>query len=322
MAPQQIIQNRKWNNHLATIGVLLSMYGLMAFIAYLLAGASGLLGISLAGAVAYFILHRVSPQISFTLYGGRPLSRWEAPELHETLRILSEKAGMKEIPDLYFIPQNTPNAFAVGSGNRPFIGITRGLLQRLNHREIRGVLAHEMSHLMNRDAQLLLLAGFFSRMTRSLAWFGKILLVINLPLILMGYTFVSWWAILALLMAPLLSELLQLALSRTREFEADLDAAQLTGDPAGLASALYRLENGNPSLWSWFSKPQSVPQIPEWLRTHPLTRERVKRLLEIAPQVPEGLFERPSGQEVSPQAPVNPLDRLLDRWFNHYRYIV
>ena len=159
--------------------------------------------------------------------------------------------------------------------------MTDGLLRELDPRELVGVLAHEVSHIRNNDLRVMGLADLFSRATGLLSFLGQLLLLLNLPLILIAEVAINWWAIALLVFAPSLSALAQLALSRTREFDADLNAARLTGDPDGLASALRKLEYIQGGwLERIFLPGRRAPQ-PSVLRTHPATDERVARLAQL-----------------------------------------
>jgi heat shock protein HtpX len=124
------------------------------------------------------------------------------------------------------------------------------------------------------------LADMISRMTSTLSFFGQILVLINLPLLLMGQVQISWLAILVLLAAPTVATMLQLALSRTREFDADLGAFEMTGDAVGLASALEKMERYQRGILDFVLPGRRVPD-PSMLRTHPNTDERIRRLLEL-----------------------------------------
>ena len=125
------------------------------------------------------------------------------------------------------------------------------------------------------------LADVISRITGLFALLGQLLLFLNFPLLLVGRAPISWLAVLLLIAAPRLSALLQLALSRTREFQADLGAARLTGDPEGLASALRKMEAYQSGIWKRILMPGGGGPNPSLFRTHPATGERVRRLLEL-----------------------------------------
>jgi heat shock protein HtpX len=181
------------------------------------------------------------------------------------------------------------NAFTVGNRADSAIALTDGLLRRLTMREITAVLAHEVSHVANNDMWVMGLADLVSRITSTLSLFGQMLVLINLPLLMLGGVTLPWLPLLLLVAAPTISALLQLALSRAREYDADLDGAQLTGDPAGLASALQKLERYQGGLLERVLLPGRRIPDPSLLRTHPHTEERVRRLLALAGQGPPTL---------------------------------
>jgi heat shock protein HtpX len=143
------------------------------------------------------------------------------------------------------------------------------------------VLAHEVTHIQHNDLRVMSFAHLIGRMTGVLSTLGQVLLFLNLPLLLFGRSPVSWLGVVLLLFAPTLSNLLQLALSRTREFDADLGAAQLTGDPVGLAMALKKMERFEENVLRQVFVPGYRTGDRSLLRTHPEMGERVRRLLEL-----------------------------------------
>jgi heat shock protein HtpX len=229
-----------------------------------------------------FLGPRFSPRMVLRMYGARPLQPFELAELQQVVAVLAERAGLPRIPRLHYVPTRVLNAFSVGQSGDAAIGLTDGLLRRLNLRELTGVLAHEVSHIRHNDMWVMSLADTVSRVTSSLSFVGQMLIFINLPLVMLGQAHVAWFPILLLLAGPTLSGLMQLALSRTREFDADLGAVRLTGDPVGLASALEKLEREGRGLFDWVLMPGRRDPEPSVLRSHPNTRERVGRLLELA----------------------------------------
>lgn len=254
---------------------------LMSFSAWLLWGPAGILVAVAAVAVALAFGPKVSPELVMKLYRARPIRRSEADALHSLVESLTSRAALPSVPQLYMMPSPVLNAFAVGSPERASVAITHGMLQRLNLRELAGVLAHEVSHIRNNDLWIMGLADTFNRMTQMMAYVAIFLFIINLPLAVAGGPNIPWLALVLLYLAPTAGSLLQLGLSRAREFDADLEAAELTGDPEGLASALTKLEHDQGQLWEdvIFSG-RRMPQ-PSLLRSHPPTDERVRRLLEL-----------------------------------------
>ncbi len=285
----------KFNNLIQSALLLGGMAVLVGLLGWLIAGGDGMLWAVIIGAVILLLGPRASPRLALKLYGARPLHRVEAPDLYRLIAVLAERARLPSLPELYYVPTPAMNAFAVGKRSEPIITVTDGLLRNLTSRELTGVLAHELSHVRNNDMWVMTLADTVSRLTSWFSLMGQLLLFINLPLILFGGGGISWWAIVLLIFAPMISVLLQLALSRTREFDADLDAAEITGDPIGLASALRKLHHYQGGLLRRLLMPGRRAPDSWILSTHPSTEERIRRLAELAetqPPPPEPLMPR------------------------------
>ena len=270
-------------NRLQTFLLLLVMAVFMALLGGLLWGDVGALILLLGSLVMALFTPGITPQLVMRLYRAQPLSRREAEGIYRIVEALSRRAGLDKTPTLYYVPSGMVNAFAVGSEEDSGIAVTDGLLQTLDKRELSAVLAHEISHIRSGDMRVMGLADMFSRVTSLLSLFGQILLFINLPLIMFSGLTINWIAIALLIFAPTLSTLAQLGLSRTREYDADLNAARLTGDPEGLARALMKIERVQGGwLERIFLPGRRLPE-PSLLRTHPPTEERVKRLRALQP---------------------------------------
>jgi heat shock protein HtpX len=268
-------------NRLYTLLLFASMLALLAVIGLSIAGRDGLFWAVGLGVLLMWLGTRVSSRLVLRMFGARPLSVQEAPELYRLVQNLAQRAGLSRIPQLYFIRNRGMNAFSVGTRDQAALALTDELLHRLNQRELTGVLAHEITHIRHNDVRVKALADMISRITQLFSTFGQILLFLNLPLLLMGMGTISWLMILLLIFAPTLSGLLQLALARTREFEADLGAVRLTQDPEGLASALRKMEQYELNLRRGTLIPGHQINIPALLRTHPETEKRVQRLLDL-----------------------------------------
>lgn len=273
-----------WLNRWQSLLLLLAMVGFLALLGGLLAGAIGILILLLVGVVLVLFTPVISPQWIMYLYGAWPLSEAQAPMLYEALRQLAQRAGLTVVPTLYYLPSRIVNAFTAGYGERALLAVSDGLLRSLDGREQIAVLAHEISHIRANDMWVMGLADVFSRLTSLCSLFGQILLVINLPLLLMSEVTINWFAIFVLIFAPGLSALAQLGLSRMREYDADLNAVRLTGDPQGLARALIKIERVQDAWFERLFLPGRRLPEPSLLRTHPATEERVARLLELQPQ--------------------------------------
>ena len=213
--------------------------------------------------------------------GAAPLEAWQALELFEEVRWLARRAGLTVMPRLFAIDNRQPNAVTVGTPDAAAIGITLGLLRGLNRLQLRRVLAHELAHIRNNDIWLAAIASAARRLTALLTTFGLVGVLVALPAMLFGVVSFAPSLLLLLLAAPTASALLQLALSRSRELAADRAAAALTGDPAGLASALRILDRANRNWLSWLFGWREPPQSSHLLLTHPPTRERVRRLHQM-----------------------------------------
>ena len=281
MLKNEIIHNHKLTNLFYTVIYLLSMGAVLGFTAYLIAGNEGLFWMAVFTLI-FLVINVFSPvSLQLRMYGARKLNYYDSPQLFDMVKNLALKADLPKMPKLYLVSSNTLNAFAVGSKENPHIGLTRKILSVLDFREVQGVLAHEISHLKSNDTQMMFIAQMFNRMTANVSFIGKILLFINLPLILLGEVYISWMAIVLLIMAPYISKLLTLALSRTREFEADLGAAELTQDPDGLANALQKLDfYQKQNQLSWWNN-QRVIEIPGIWRSHPIAQKRIEKLRSL-----------------------------------------
>jgi heat shock protein HtpX len=276
----------KTRNALQSLLLILLIGGLCGWLAWFLGGVA----LAIYTAALMLLLYRInpvaSPELAMRLFRARPLGPEEAPELSRLLDGFARHAGLERPPRLYYLASDVMNAFTAGTRREAAIALSDGLLRRLTWRELSGVLAHEMMHIVNQDTRLMAFADLAGRLTGFLSLAGQLLLFINLPLLVLGQATLPWQPILLMLAAPTLSGLVQLALSRNREYEADLGAVELTGDPLGLAAALNKLEAPRRDLLATLFHPG--PRIPEpsMLRTHPPTEERVRRLREIARDQP------------------------------------
>ena len=236
-------------NVLQSLLLMLGMTAIAAACAWTIWGGEGVFWAFFGVALLLLLSPSVPPGVILSMYRAQEIPRHELPQVHAYLERLAGRAGLPSIPRLFYVPSSTLNAFAVGSPRSAAIAVTDGLFHTLSDREFLGVLAHEVSHIRNNDLWVMGLADVIGRVTSVFSYAGMLLLAINLPLLLIGASPVSWILVLLLVFAPTLMSLLQLALSRSREFDADLGAAELTGDPAGLASALHKMERYQGPFW-------------------------------------------------------------------------
>ncbi len=276
MLDRDEVVSHSLHNLLHTLLLLGGMLGLLGLLGYLFAGPAGFGWALLLSFGIMFFTPRISPALMQRIYRGQELDLRSAPGLYRMVHELAGRANLSAMPSLFYIPSSSMNAFALGRDGAAAIGVTDGLLRGLNSRELAATLAHEISHIRYGDTRVMALADILSRVTGALSLVGQLLLFINLPLLLTGHVVVPWSVVLLLLGAPYLSSMMQLALSRTREFNADLGAAGLTGDPKALVSALHKLDSPPGSVLMRIFRPQrSEPSI---LRTHPSIEERIRRL--------------------------------------------
>ena len=275
------VLERKVTAFIHSLLLFVGMLGLLATLGWVVAGVEGLVGVFVSGGILMLVGLRVSPALVLRLYGARPLSPPEAPTLFRVVTALAARAELARVPALYYQPSRIINAFAVGRHDDSAICLSDGLLRALNQEELMGVLAHEISHIRNNDRWMMGLADAVSRLTRMLSWIGQLLLLLNLPMLILGGETFPWLIVLPLIGAPILSVFLQLALSRTREYDADLGAATLTGNPRGLAKALAKMER---LRGTWLERlllsGRRLPE-PSVFRTHPDSADRIHRLLEL-----------------------------------------
>ncbi len=278
-------------NRLQSLLLLSVMGGFLALLGWLLWGGSGVIWLLVPALLLVLFNPFLSPELLMRLYRAQRLTPVQAPVLYQALRELSQRARLPHTPTLYYLPSRMVNAFAVGNQKRAAIAVTDGLLRNLDSREAIAVLAHELSHIQHNDMWVMGLADLFTRLTHSLSLFGQFLLLLNLPLLMFSNMGINWFAILILIFAPNLSILAQLGLSRTREYDADLNAARLTGDPEGLARALIKIEKQQGSILEQIILPGRHTPDPSLLRTHPPTEERIRRLreLQLPPRTPPQL---------------------------------
>ena len=268
-------------NVLQSIILVGGIGAIMALCAYVLWGRSGVVWVFVLIAGLLLVSPRIAPEIIMRMYGARRIGPEEGAAVLRIIDQLARRAGLPAPPHLYVIPSPIINAFATGVQSDSLLAVTHGLLNRLDGRELIGVLAHEMAHIRHNDLWIMSLADTMSRFTHFMSMLGVLLFVFSLPATLLNGQPFPWVGILLLYFAPTASGLLQLGLSRAREYDADLEGARLSGDPEALASALQKIERAQGRLWETVIMPGRNVPVPSILRTHPPTEERVRRLREI-----------------------------------------
>ena len=273
---------------LRTTILLATLSGLLVAIGYIIGGASAALGFLFLAALLNMGSYFFSDKIALTMSRAKPISESEAPRLYQIVRELCTRAGLP-MPRIYMIPVDQPNAFATGRNPKhAAVAVTRGIMQLLSEDELRGVLGHELTHVKNYD---ILITSVAATIGAAITYLGYMLLWFgddnNSPLGLIG-------TLAMVLLAPLAATIIQLSISRQREFAADAGGAELTGNPESLASALLRLEEGAKAAPMqvnqaaeplYIVKPFSGKGIASLFSTHPPIEERVRRLRQMRPSL-------------------------------------
>lgn len=268
----------RFQNILHSCLLVAGMIGLMCFAAGLLWGVSGALTTLVVGGVGLAMAPQISGSAVMRLYRGREPDERHAGQLFHIVEALSNRAGLPAIPRLYVIPSKTLNAFATGHADDAAIGVTEGLLRALDVREVAGVIAHEVSHIRNQDLRVMAIADMATRIMQFMSLLAIVLLIMLVPSIIAGNVRIPWLALGVLFAAPTFANLLQLALSRVREYDADLEAVYLTGDPEGLISAFQKIERYTGRAWEDLLPTGRRVPYPSLLRGHPKTEDRIARL--------------------------------------------
>lgn len=279
---------------------------LAGFVGFVLGGKFGLVAAILLTLFGLAAGSRASAAIVLRMYKAQPINPQQAPELFAIYNELCRRAELSPFPKLFYIPTRMPNAFAVGAGDSSAVAVTDGIMRMMNPRELAGILAHEITHVQCRDTSVLGVADIISRTISAFSRFGLLMLLFAAGSFFGKGAVPFWTTGLILFFSPTIAIMLQLALSRTREFNADRGAAELTGDAHGLASALKKLDrmmHGKNGVLQKLLRPGMRRQQPAILRTHPPTEDRVAALMEVAHEIesrrsqPNGLF--PSDRRIT-----------------------
>jgi len=278
------------DNWLKTSVLMAAIVALFMVIGGMIGGKSGMLMALLFGGGMNVWAWWNSDQMVLRMYNAQEVDAQSAPEFYGLVAELAQRAGLP-MPRVYVIHEEQPNAFATGRDpQHAAVAATAGIMRMLDYRELRGVMAHELAHVQHRDTLLstvsATMAGAISALANFAMWFGgrdeNGEPVGLLPRLAVG------------LLAPLAASLIQMAISRSREFEADRGGAAISGDPLALASALQKIEyyaqgiamptaQAHPeTAQMMIINPLSGEGLAGLFRTHPETAERIARLQEIA----------------------------------------
>ncbi len=274
-------------------GLLLAgLTGLFLAIGYLMGGQSGMLLAFLFAAGTNLFAYWNADKMVLRMQGAREVDRASAPEYYDIVATLAQRANLP-MPKVYVMDNPQPNAFATGRNpENAAVAATTGLLQTLSPSEIAGVMAHELAHIKNRDTLVMTLTATLAGAVSMLANFGFLFggRDRNSPLGPLG-------GIVLIILAPLAAMIVQLAVSRTREYEADRGGAEISGEPLSLASALHKISRvaervpneaaeANPAMAHLFIvNPLSGQRMDNLFSSHPATENRVAELQKMAAEM-------------------------------------
>ncbi len=294
------------SNYLRTAALMAALVALLVWVGDALGGAQGMLLFGALGLVFNFGAYWFSDRIALGVNRAQPVSREELPDVYDVVEELTGRAGMP-MPRVYLIPSASPNAFATGRDPaHAAVAVTEGILRLLDRRQLRAVLGHELAHVKNRDTLISMIVAAVAGLITAAAS------VVRWGLLLGGSDGQerrrSTAGDLAIvIVAPIVALLLQLAISRSREYGADASGSVLSGDPEGLAQALERISAGaevrpyefaGPATAHLFIvNPFSSGMLASLLSTHPPVEERINRLTELAFRL------HPSASSELPQHP-------------------
>jgi heat shock protein HtpX len=279
-------------NTLKTVVLLTFLTVLLVFAGGALGGRNGMIIAFLMALVMNFVSYWFSDKIVLAMYKAQPVTEAQAPDLHAMIRRLTQKAGLP-MPKVYIIPEEALNAFATGRNpEHGVVAVTEGIMRALDREELEGVIAHELAHIKHRDILtgtiVATIAGAISMLAQMAHWamlFGGGRRDDSdeggSPIV----------ALVMMIVAPIAAMLVQMAISRTREYEADKGGAAIAGNPYGLANALLKLERGAQIVPMHDAKPATAHMfimnpltgggLMKLFSTHPPIAERVKRLKEM-----------------------------------------
>ena len=274
-------------NTFKTAFLLTALTLLLMFIGRIFGGQNGMLIALVIAGVLNFVSYFFSDRLALAMYRARPVTREELPRAYQIVERLTQKIGLP-MPKIYVIPTESPNAFATGRNPaHASVAVTQGILSLLNDEELEGVLAHELGHVRNRD---ILISSIAATIAGAITYFADIA---RWGMIFGGYERDDnnrgggLGAIFMLFLAPVAAMLIQLAVSRSREYQADETGAQFTGNPYALASALAKLDAyskrmplvATPSTAHLFIiQPLLGMSFGSLFATHPPIAKRIERL--------------------------------------------
>ena len=273
-------------NYLKTTVLLAALTGLLVVLGNALGGSQGAIIAFVIALAMNFVSYWYSDKIVLKMYKAQEVTEGDMPKLHTTVRNLSQRAGLP-MPKVYIIPNDTPNAFATGRNpENSAVAVTRGIMDILDQDELEGVLAHELAHVQHRDILISTIAATIAGAITLLATMARWAAIFGMGGRDENNNLLGTLAMAIL--APIAAMMIQMAVSRSREYAADKGGANISKKPQSLASALQKLEefskrrpmqqaNAN-TAHMFIVNPLTAKGFSSLFRTHPATEERIKRL--------------------------------------------
>ena len=280
------------SNMLKTTVFLALLTGLFIAVGGLLGGRSGMVMALVFALIMNFVSYWFSDKIVLKMYGAKPLGEGDLPVVQRIVRKLATQANIP-MPKLYLLPSESPNAFATGRNpQHAAVAVTEGILRIMDERELEGVLAHELSHVLNRDILISTIAATVAGAISMLANMAHWGMMFGGSRDEEGRSSNPIALLATIILAPLAAMLIQMAVSRSREYQADASGAKLTHNPEGLASALGKLGqatkmipmDANPATAHLFIvNPLNGRALMNLFSTHPPLEDRIERLRRMRP---------------------------------------
>lgn len=288
MKRQRQLEGYKSRAFAYTILLIIALIVILLVCGWVVGGSQTILAIAVASLFIFLAAPRLSPDLVMRFYRGRKIPYSELPELHDDLEGLCRRAGLVKVPSLYLLQVPAPNALSTGAAEEAAIAVSSGSFRLLNERELVAVMAHEVAHIVHGDNKLILVTELVRQAVGTVSMLG--IMVGIIASWLSPDVHIPVWIFVLLAFAPWLLPV-QRAISRLREFAADMKAVELMEDPEALVTALMKIDHHSRSMFKRLFGVEKDRDLPTLLQSHPDIGERIERLMVLA-------------KDISPKSPV------------------
>ncbi|WP_259780376.1 zinc metalloprotease HtpX [Aestuariispira ectoiniformans] len=289
MKRQRQLEGYKSRAFAYTILLIIALIVILLVCGWVVGGSQTILAIAVASLFIFLAAPRLSPDLVMRFYRGRKIPYSELPELHDDLEGLCRRAGLVKVPSLYLLQVPAPNALSTGAAEEAAIAVSSGSFRLLNERELVAVMAHEVAHIVHGDNKLILVTELVRQAVGTVSMLG--IMVGIIASWLSPDVHIPVWIFVLLAFAPMAAFLCQRAISRLREFAADMKAVELMEDPEALVTALMKIDHHSRSMFKRLFGVEKDRDLPTLLQSHPDIGERIERLMVLA-------------KDISPKSPV------------------